>query len=698
MLPELETHLMEKTVNVPLCTQDNSGGLSPSELANFMESAVRFTQMGGKVTLHMASSTALGLKSHPYWSVIIEKTANHSENEGNKGTYSSQIRTKTDLSLNEFNAGFIQLNKSTLLDKSIRSLSISLLKRGDNPLTEILNEIAFPVNPIRLINALPVVSKSATIYPKDLKTDGPDLQSIGHLLSNTGDAGLLAGFIEDLKSYKAGYRQALFDVIKEREDCFSARLREAFELTVKLKSQVNLSEAANKSGVGEKDMVSERKGVPIQEQELVVFYRQNRELFKIEGVNSNDDFSQFSRLLLNELTQLIDDPLHRRIDYIEDYIKRLNSGIQGKEVLTLIVEKIQHKLVEINRSGVLTKMLEINTRNFIQFLTELNKIIDLLSDLLLCIERSRERMQWNTFVESQDGFVKKILQKLELYPVENWVSLYTEAVEELGCNAMIHPLVPDNFDIIRNAMEARDEDWKMRAYADLNGMKQEVAINPKETKPSFLEHTLGKLGWTNQKSEYTQNNNGSFEIDTNYETEKGLLFLFDDGEGRSWKSRFEINDFQNFQQISGIRDRMSEIPLTDRFSVSKAIAQYIQRLNCNVRVFQSKHANILCMMPLEVSSVMIEELSMHGLKEFKGRNSTEDAVIESLLETQRKQILVLFNGLPNDTDFSDIGSQFLLLEKLETIGFNIYSTWSKDILKSKQGCRWLDELESCLVK
>lgn len=67
MLPELETHLMEKTVNVPLCTQDNSGGLSPSELANFMESAVRFTQMGGKVTLHMASSTALGLRSHPYW-------------------------------------------------------------------------------------------------------------------------------------------------------------------------------------------------------------------------------------------------------------------------------------------------------------------------------------------------------------------------------------------------------------------------------------------------------------------------------------------------------------------------------------------------------------------------------------------------------------------------------------------------------
>lgn len=698
MLPELETHLMEKTVNVPLCTQDNSGGLSPSELANFMESAVRFTQMGGKVTLHMASSTALGLKSHPYWSVMLEKTANHSENEGNKGTYSSQIRTKTDLSLNVFNAGFIQLNKSTLLDKSIRSLSISLLKRGDNPLTEILNEIAFPVNPIRLVNALPVVSKSATIYPKDLKTDGPDLQSIGHLLSNTGDAGLLAGFIEDLKSYKAGYRQALFDVIKEREDWFSARLREAFELTVKLKNQLNKSEAANKAGVGEKDIVSERKGVPSQEQELVVFYRQNRELFKLQGVNSNDDFSQFSQLLLNELTQLIDDPLHRRIDYIEDYIKRLNSGIQGKEVLTLIVEKIQHKLFEINRSGVLTKMLEINTRNFIQFLTELSKIIDLLSDLLLCIERSRERMQWNTFVESQDGFVKKILKKLELYPVENWVSLYTEAVEELGCNAMIHPLVPDNFDIIRNAMEARDEDWKMRAYADLNGMKPEVAVNPKETKPSFLEHTLGKLGWTNQKTEYTQNSKGSFEIDTNYETEKGLLFLFDDGEGRSWKSRFEINDFQNFQQISGIRDRMSEIPLTDRFSVSKAIAQYIQRLNCNVRVFQSKHANILCMMPLEVSSVMIEELSMHGLKEFKGRNSTEDAVIESLLETQRKQILVLFNGLPNDADFSDIGSQLLLLEKLETIGFNIYSIWSKDILKSKQGCRWLDELESCLVK
>ena len=698
MLPELETHLMEKTVNVPLCTQDNSGGLSPSELANFMESAIRFTQMGGKVTLHMASSTALGLRSHPYWSVILEKTANHSKNEGNKATYPLHIRTKTDLSLNAFNAGFIQLNKSSLLDKSIRSLSISLLKRGKNPLTEVLNEIAFPVNPIRLINALPVVSKSATIYPKDLKTDGPDLQSIGHLLSNTGDVGLLAGFIEDLKSYKAGYRQALFDVIKEREDWFSARLREAFELTVKLKNQVNLSEAANKAGVGEKDKVSEKKVAPDTEQELIVFYRQNRELFKIQGVNSNDDFSQFSRLLLNELTQLIDDPLHRRIDYIEDYIKRLNCGIQGKEALTLIVEKIQHKLVEINRSGVLTKMLEINTRNFIQIHTELNKIIDLLSDLLLCIERSRERMQWNTFVESQDGFVKKILQKLELYPVENWVSLYTEAVEELGCNAMIHPLVPDNFDIIRNAMEARDEDWKMRAYADLNGMKPEVALNPKETKPSFLEHTLGKLGWTNQKSEYTQNNKGSFDIDTNYQTEKGLLFLFDDGEGRSWKSRFEINDFQNFQQISGIQDRMGEIPLTDRFSVSKAIAQYIQRLNCNVRVFQSKHANILCMMPLEVSSVMIEELSMHGLKEFKGRNSTEDAVIESLLETQRKQILVLFNGLPNDTDFSDIGSQFLLLEKLETIGFNIYSIWSKDILESKQDYHWLDELESCLVK
>lgn len=698
MQPELETHLMEKTVNLPLCTQDNFGGLSPSELAFFMESAVRFLQMGGNVTLKMSSTTAQGLKCHPYWSVILEQMANPIKNDNNQSTYSSQNQTTTFLSLNEFNTAFIQLNKTAVIDKSIRSLSISLLNRKDNPFTDVLRELAFPVNPIRLIHALPVVVKSASIYPKELKTDRQELHSFDHLLKNTDDAGQLIDFVEALESYKAEYKRALSDVIQEREDGFNAKLRDAFEILVKCQNQLNSNEVVNKAGAAEKDVRSEMKAAYRNlDKELGSFYLQNKELFKMQSGNSHEDFSVIGHNILSELRQLIEDPLQRKVDYIEDYIKRLNFGIQGKEALTLIVENIMSQLVEINQSGLLKKNLEINTRNFIQIWIELNKIIDLLTDLLLCIERNRERIQWNTFVESQEGFVKKILKALEAYPVENWVGWYTEAIEEVVSKAMIHPLIPDHFDIVKKTMSARIEDWKIRANRDYNALMQQVSVNPKGSKLSLLEHTLEKLGWANQKKEITPIQNGRFEIDTNCETEKGLLFLFEDGEGRSRKSRFEISDFYDFQQLSGIRDRMCDIPLTDRFSVSKAIAQHILRLHCNVRVFQSKNANILCLLPLEVSNLLVEKLSFHGLKEFKGRNSTEDAIIESLLETQRKQILVLFNGLPNDTDFSDLESQFMLLEKMETIGFNIHSIWSKDILNPKPGFHWLDELEACLV-
>lgn len=135
----------------------------------------------------------------------------------------------------------------------------------------------------------------------------------------------------------------------------------------------------------------------------------------------------------------------------------------------------------------------------------------------------------------------------------------------------------------------------------------------------------------------------------------------EDGSSSDWFVDVEV--IKGLTALSKIDKKIDEFVITDRFSVARTVAEVILALNCEIRVFQLKSANILCLLPKALSNALLRELDDLGIKEFQGRTSKQDALIESILETRRKQVLLLFNGLPVDLPSNGFEDQFLLLEK-----------------------------------
>ncbi|MBL0081195.1 MAG: hypothetical protein IPP37_01535 [Saprospiraceae bacterium] len=261
----------------------------------------------------------------------------------------------------------------------------------------------------------------------------------------------------------------------------------------------------------------------------------------------------------------------------------------------------------------------------------------------------------------------------------------------------LNPALIDSEEVIKNAGDSQMLKWLLVAESDVKRLKNQGGESEKESPTLFTK--VGK--WLHfskaaNEKEAVQPGIGQFIISLSEGMGNEISFRLktEDGSSSDWFVDVEV--IKGLTALSKIDKKIDEFVITDRFSVARTVAEVILALNCEIRVFQLKSANILCLLPKALSNALLRELDDLGIKEFQGRTSKQDALIESILETRRKQVLLLFNGLPVDLPSNGFEDQFLLLEKIQKLGFITHSIWASDIIATG-GSPCFDELRKELI-
>ncbi len=697
------------TVEKEPCTQDNPKKMNPNELTHYFRDALQFSISGGSVEVKISSGLITQLSWHPYLSTIFshfnliddelllstkaaESTNNAIKEENGQKFYFAQRR---------FQDGIQQLNALSPMGLSIREHALYLAEKGIKADKNFIHQCLLNPDPAALVKLKNTIRKAAELKPA-AKADDTVFNQLQeyHLLIYTEKAHLLEEVVLSLGTITDELKEILEKIAVEKRQHYMHHGKLAYLQFLSILGQWDevkiLPESAWIGGnLNPKTRILPEIGKFLQE--ITTFSTQFAPILggwctfnEIQSKNGVEIYLGRIKDQLMDLSLIC----HQMAD---DYIKRINAGNTSNPDLKLWGEKVEIIIQDINSKKVLKKNLENNTRNFYQFYVTLHHNHQKLNRALDFSKSYPDIMAWKAFSETLDPQTLQLIDAIKSLPAEHWIEDFDEAAHQLFFESWLNPALIDSEEVIKNAGDSQMLKWLLVAESDVKRLKNQGGESEKESPTLFTK--VGK--WLHfskaaNEKEAVQPGIGQFIISLSEGMGNEISFRLktEDGSSSDWFVDVEV--IKGLTALSKIDKKIDEFVITDRFSVARTVAEVILALNCEIRVFQLKSANILCLLPKALSNALLRELDDLGIKEFQGRTSKQDALIESILETRRKQVLLLFNGLPVDLPSNGFEDQFLLLEKIQKLGFITHSIWASDIIATG-GSPCFDELRKELI-
>lgn len=688
----------------PSCTQDNLKKMNPNDLAYYLREALLFSVSGGIVEVKISSKLLAQMRWHPYLSVLFAHF--NLLEPGNDVWEHSDAQPEVELknkechiSLRRFYDGIQQLNAMSPMGMSVRDHSLFLVGSGGAKNKNVITQTILNPNPSALVLLKDVVKKAAELRPSNMTGDNVlnELQEY-QLLIVTESAHLLEEVVGSLGQATGQLKEMLEKMAFQKREELMQLGQAAYTQYLYL-----LDQWEKVKGRPEVEFPARSGQLKIKVSTDILKLLEDIKSFSIQFGTVLGDGCVFKEQCTKEELAIFLDKVMIQLNELshqchlkaDDYIKRINTGNIPNPELKTLLEEVEETITEINGKQLLKQKLETNTRNFYQFYFALNQHYQKLKRALVFSKSYPEIMAWKAFTDTLDASALQIVEALKPIPVQRWVSDFDLAANELFFERWTHPAILSD-EIIYQAGRNQISRWKTNAMDDLYQLKNSKLQNEKA--PSSVLSRVGK--WLNL---------GNNTKHTPEQSEPTRLFTISltDGLGEEVKismvsegqdpveHSIDVRIIESFAALGDIHKKIDDYAITDRFSIAKTVAGAILGLGCETRVFQLKNANILCLLPKPLSDAMYNELDELGIKEFQGRTSKEDAIIESLIETRRKQVMILFNGLPNDTLVDSFEEQILLLEKIKQLGFITHSVWSKDLI-AKGGISCFDGLKQVL--
>ncbi|MBK8700246.1 MAG: hypothetical protein IPN29_12240 [Saprospiraceae bacterium] len=147
--------------------------------------------------------------------------------------------------------------------------------------------------------------------------------------------------------------------------------------------------------------------------------------------------------------------------------------------------------------------------------------------------------------------------------------------------------------------------------------------------------------------------------------------------------RYEFSLDQNIDwiQLDAIDRRIDAYPVTERFKVAEVASKAFASNAPAVSLFQFKTANVIGVVPETLSKFLADTWKEFGVKQFSVHNRLCDAIIESIIETGRKQVMLVFNGLLDDQRPEHLIHQQRIIQAFKMLGFEIVPIWSVSLME-----------------
>jgi hypothetical protein len=119
---------------------------------------------------------------------------------------------------------------------------------------------------------------------------------------------------------------------------------------------------------------------------------------------------------------------------------------------------------------------------------------------------------------------------------------------------------------------------------------------------------------------------------------------------------------------------------TERLYAARNLAYMMQTSNNNIKLFHIKNKIIFSALDDVLNKIMVKLLESHGIKEMKIIDTPFHLLVDSILEINNKQVLLIQNHLINYKNAENLKWQLFVLEKVRKSGIRVINFNTTELL------------------
>ncbi|MFM2394960.1 MAG: hypothetical protein RLZZ546_2943 [Bacteroidota bacterium] len=377
------------------------------------------------------------------------------------------------------------------------------------------------------------------------------------------------------------------------------------------------------------------------------------------------------------------------ITNINQKLERLNIVNHNQHEAEVVLQGIREKIDHFNSLKIIKKRIEFNSNNYFQICKDLTNSRDLLNAVGSYLSKEDNELKTRNFYSKLTHDEKLFITKLESLPITTWQEAFETSSSKKLIPFYFHPLTVQSQHNALSLIESNKEITS--TFIDLCVDKiSYFTIKNLGTNKDLLKkinllldsdnNVLELYKFTEEEKSLIQNSR-PIEILTNESLEDDYLQYKLNFQNKSLSFKLENYSPSALDQIT---QPMEAIHVTERYHFASLLAKEFIVYVSDFKLLQLKNANIICLYPDQIYNSLLSSLDEFGVKEINLKNDKINNVIESLLETNRKRILLTINGLLNYKMPETFEMQYEIIGAFKRLGFSIHNLWSVELIDKKE--------------
>ncbi|MBP6694617.1 MAG: hypothetical protein KA161_05780 [Saprospiraceae bacterium] len=393
-----------------------------------------------------------------------------------------------------------------------------------------------------------------------------------------------------------------------------------------------------------------------------------------------------------------------------------NSNIfnqKNKDLLQELDDELKTWSTSFNQSHFFDASIEINTLSTQKQVELVNELILQITYIYNDVQDNKGYYLWYSFLHNQPEWIQKSILLLQNFSVKYWPDI----VEYSYLLRWVSEKKNPNTEILRALLEKYEKsertilyDWtKDFVKTKKSGWTKRIQNLPKNDKTLYNDiqqnKNIEKLNWR-----YFFEKNAKFWANF-FDIIVTTSDNFEDMEFGHFTQFFYVNsmeintevlhlgktihcyyrydddqvmstDIKLFNTKNPLQLKTGELLPLNKLNIAKNLAFNFYSLQNKFSILQLKNASIISCFSLQQNAIFKEYFFNDGIKEITLGAHSVERLIECIVETDRKPLLLLPDHLLNPSDTGTISVQLSIICDFEKAGFSLFSLETEDIIKN----------------
>lgn len=367
---------------------------------------------------------------------------------------------------------------------------------------------------------------------------------------------------------------------------------------------------------------------------------------------------------------------------IHKNLKRFNP-FHSLKSFVVTIEEIQALYDSINQLNIFKKEFSVNTQNLVLILENLQQNIVELKECRKYLKEYSKLKEWLEFHKNLEPSYKLQIQELILFPTYEWSGIFDSNFKLAFIESLLHPSLIGMYDEV---LPTLDEVQKLESDILLHTYSERIQSNLKNY-CTQAKTTIDKINQELFKGhDSIADINAAIApiaIKAGFSSSNELMTLnINFHSGEKYETELGVEDRRMNLDVESIKE-ITQVPIADRYSVASSLASSLITFNDEIKVFQTKHSNILSLLPDKINEHVLSVLNDKGVKEIRVQDNKKNLLIESILMENKKSFLIINDGLLNGVLAEDYYYQKNTISAFEKVGFQIRNLKTYDLFTDK---------------